>query len=221
MDSFQLQNAIIVFPLRLTDFFVAAYPRKIVFGPVEKQTFLSKNTICIDLMNFKLFYLAILKILSIFQQDKISISESKDLFSFDSNKFSWHMDSTQCVRFFISSNTDEVIGRLRFDLVEFNELLHLFSHCILPSLLLPNLDLEFLDSVVQLDFLKIIELRDSSKAEKFISKSERFLHKSFSYRILLQCHFDLVIIANKLKSFINDDILPNHFDDIIQPNPNF
>lgn len=213
---FQFQNAKLLIPLRLSDLFEASYPRKIIFGCYEESNFSFKKSIIVDLENIQKFYQNIIELISAFQNDPVTPTEPKRFAFYDNYDYSWQISLAGNICFIVSCK-DEILSKFSFQFEQFNELLFVFTQCILPSLCLSNEELDFLTLASKSKFLSLIELKNSSEIETFISElNPKYKKEYFKYKILILYHLDIILIINKLNEFCNVELLPNQIESLIQ-----
>jgi len=218
---FRFKDAKLVLPFRLSNLFIGIYPRKVVFGSSSNEQFL--HCIVVDLENIKLFYKTLVQILELIQEENIQATSYEKLFHFKNFIFAWRISDEGNIIFGIVTEdhavnppTDKLIANFLFTYNQFNEFLHIFCECLLPSLCLKDIELEFLNLMTELDFLELSELFKLDEAEHYIKRlREPFSSEYFKYKLLFSYHLDIIIIVNKIRSFCNSLILPNNITDIL------
>lgn len=209
-------TANILMPLRLTDIFVAAFPRKIIFGVANNNFFKTKQSFCIDLEFLKLFYIAIVQILSNFQSESLEKINCIEIYQYEGLSYYWQMHNTENVKFVLKEG-ETIVYKLLFNYLQFNELIFVISECILPCLSLKSIELMFLESATKLDVLQLIELNDLQNVQSYVEKlKEPFCKEHFKYKILLHYNLDIIITINRIKFLANDQILPNNLKSVLQ-----
>jgi len=210
---FETKDAILLVPLRLCNLFIAVFPRLIIFGSLKNDKFLLKETFCIEIGNFQAFYFSILKILSVFQLDSFEENvRQEELCSFDCFMYHWEMKDTEAVKL-VSKTGNEIVHCIQLHYSQFNELIFLFSECILTSLCLRRKELEFCLKISNLNIKEIIELKDPAKLEVYAQESF-YNEKFFQLKIIFYYHVDIIIILNKFRNICNVELLPNKIDNL-------
>ncbi|MBM3938476.1 MAG: hypothetical protein FJ333_07480 [Sphingomonadales bacterium] len=213
MEEYRLKNALILYPLRLSDLFIASYARKILLGICcDDEKFSIKTSLIFSLNHTKVIFTEIVNILKALAFDKPTATPYKLLCSYDNFTYLWQINDSGNVQL-ASSLNDTLIVTYVFSYEQFNELLFLFSQCLIPTLCLKDEESEFLEELTELSFVELVKLKEPIKAKQFL-KTKPFNQKYFKLKILTY-HLDIVLIINKIKGFCNPSILPNKIDFIL------
>jgi len=211
---FNTKDSLLIFPFRQLDAFIAVFARIVVFGTPKDQKFQLNECFFIDLHCVKSFYQAINEILLNWLEEQHASTELNIFGKYDCFTYCWKVLESKIYLTILIE--DETKANYIFSYEQFNELIYLYSNCLLFSLCLPNVDLEFLNLASNLDFLKLIEIYDDEKTEIYLkSLKTPFSKDVMKYKTLLYVHFDILIIKNKLQQICNDSLLPNSFKDLL------
>lgn len=203
-----MATPIIIIFQRKSLIFVSAYPRQIKIGEVKENDYKNGPFLEFDLSIFSSVYLSFLKILkffrgtTIFEKDKV-----EKIADFENSVYQWAMIDDQNVRIFKTEQATETFS-LKFNYIQFNELIFSMYQVTIFTLCLKNSQSEFCHFVIQSDPKDMIELTNFKKFKSFISNTD-FKDDSFGYFQIFTTYLEILFILIKLKTFCNKSLLPN------------
>lgn len=209
---FKTKDASIIMPFKQCHLFVAVFPRFIVFGNCNHDSFVLKQSFIFELCNFKSVFLAIIKILNIFQLDNLEKTTCHQICCHETFSYFWEMKDVFAVKIGIEYNND-IVNSIFLNYDQFNELIYLFKELLLPSLCLKSVHCNFLNKISQLSAIEILELKDDTKLENYIVKNYDDSN-TILLKIIFNCNREIVLILSKLHNLVNFEILPNCIDDL-------
>lgn len=205
-EVFNLSKAISTFCLQKNDYFMSAYPSKVVFGEVSDFVYQSNKRFVIHRSDFKKFYLAIQEIVSLIATDKFSNGLINSLGCF---AYYWEVLVNKNIEFGIKKDNTKLYG-ISVNHEEFINLINCFSKLCLTSLLLKDEEIEFFEIISTQSTSDIVNFfRDKSKIVAFIQKN--FCKTTYLYNLvfLFEMNIDIILIIHKFKKLVKsneDDI---------------
>lgn len=208
----KIADAILSLTLLKNDFFISAFPSKIIFGEITNFAFSKNKYFVFHRYQFTKFYLAICNILKSLAPESpqkgtiVNVSERENYF--------WSKIPGQGDDYFQIGIEifDERTFVCTFSLRELNHLFHCFNELIFCCVLLRDFEIELLQKILALSLKEILDLSNDNQRLKIFLKEnlEENVYNYENYMILVKNNIDIIILKYKLNSIIKKDILePN------------
>ena len=203
-----LASAILSFPLRENNVFIAAFYGKIIFGLLQENCFHKDFSVIVD------FYCILIKLLHSVNGPYPS---NKMEFSTSTATYYWQVKSP--TNLVIGLNEDNEIS---FTSNGFNDFLECFAKLIFPCLGLKEQEKFMLHFASQLTPTEIVQLNDISCALQFINQIKSTcgigtLDQYNSY-LLLARYRDLILIQKKLMSIFTTNECDKRIEILLKTN---
>ena len=203
-----LASAILSFPLRENNVFIAAFYGKIIFGLLQENCFHKDFSVIVD------FYCILIKLLHSVNGPYPS---NKMEFSTSTATYYWQVKSP--TNLVIGLNEDNEIS---FTSNGFNDFLECFAKLIFPCLGLKEQEKFMLHFASQLTPTEIVQLNDISCALQFINQIKSTCGIStldqYNSYLLLARYRDLILIQKKLMSIFTTNECDKRIEILLKTN---
>ncbi|MBM3938148.1 MAG: hypothetical protein FJ333_05775 [Sphingomonadales bacterium] len=209
---FDIKNATLTL-ISDSNLFCSAYPSLIILGEIENSIYITKKSIVIYKNEYCTLYTSLLNIVHCLAESRPqnnviidNLSEKTGLLiQRHDNIYSWKVkyaaDSTPQIYFINEINTN-CINIIFLSVPQFNDLVHIISQLILPSLCLKPTILRYLKLVSRLDGKEIIKIKTITDCENLLLK----LNMEEDISVYIYYYREILLVVNKLSSLYNPDI---------------
>ena len=211
-DNLSTNCSLLTLCLSKEDFFISAYPSKLVFGEVDNYLYKNNKSFVIYKKEFIEFFCGIrnlMKALKSTKKEKGILLKKVDLVYF------WEKLEAQDIFLFGIERNSEIVYKTDFDLVHLNCFFHCFQKLLFSCLLLRDFEVDVINKISILPMKKILELKQNEhvllQTLKECSEGPNFVN----LRILVQNNIDIIIIIHKLGLLINQNVYEANFSELI------
>ena len=209
-----LASAILSFPLRENNVFIAAFYGKIIFGLLQEDCFHKDLSVIVENFQIVDFYCILIKLLHSVNGPYPS---NKMEFSTSTATYYWQVKSP--TNLVIGLNQDNEIS---FTSNGFNDFLECFAKLIFPCLALKEQEKFMLHFAAQLTPTEIVQLNDISCALQFINQIKSTCGIStldqYNSYLLLTRYRDLILIQKKLMSIFTTNECDKRIEILLKTN---
>jgi len=201
MSGILISDALLNISLLREDFFLSAFPGKVVFGEILEYNYPILKSFVICRSEYINFYKSIEDIVTVIASNSVLTQDETGLvLSKDSCQYMWLVkkDLTYVI-FRIIDNTSSVCYAAPFTLNEFHNLLEIFSEILLSSLLLNNNAYKILKKICNLSLKEIVKYCEKPSLYLKNHCDENFISIEIpNLCILIKNSTDVIIITHKL-----------------------
>ena len=198
--------------LKTTNIFCSAFPGKIVFGNISKQSYSKQNYF--EFLSFELFYLyiSIVNIIKTFISNENNLPSKNLILKLNEDvSYLWSISKTneeqKCIELILEFK-EEILYKIVFNLDQVNDFVNALSEIILPALCLEIIQRQFFDFISNQEISIIVGL-DNQKGLLILNEFKKMNNididqiEELNIIEIIIYYRELIIIYKKIKSLIN------------------
>ena len=206
--EFTVTEALVTLALLKRNYFISAYPGKIVIGEISNYQFETNKSFIIHRCEYRQFFKAIRCII---RSANTNEDDKQPFLSDLDHLYFWDITSAS-IKFGIEKKFETIYTTV-FTIDEFNNFLLCFNELIPSSLLLRSVELNLFQKLAKLEVDEFFDLTENKSSLSIYTKEP--IEKQKDLLILVKNNIDIIIIMHKINEIVKaDEDLKNFLLDI-------
>lgn len=196
------------------DLVFCAFLHHIIFGKVENSEFKKNQYFQFSLNNICELFCAFFKIVKAYTQK--DFKAEGQLCHHADCKYSWKLQNDNeniIIVFSIEVNGNSTL-ELSLSIIQFNDLVLLTSHMILPCLHLKNKETFVIQFILSLDLNQILSFKKKSLVSTFLKSHQAEFDLTsmevYNIELIISYHLDVIVAINMMQSLYNQNLTITH-----------
>jgi len=191
-----------------------AFVHQIIFGKTENNKFIKNESFYFDLNKICELFCAFFKLIKAFTNKNFQANGK--LCSNDGYFYKWKLqeENSEVVINLSIEYQEQTTLQLQLSICDFNDIILLVSHLLLPSLGLKDKEAMVIQTILTLDLDQILKLKNDKAVNAFLKTHEKQFDLSYleSYNItlLISYHLDIIVAINTMKCLYNHNLNITH-----------
>jgi len=195
------------------DIVFCAFVHLIVFGKINNGEFVENQFFKFSLNKICQLFCAFFKLIKSFS--KKDFTASGFLCDRSETMYKWKLQNNSDAQIVLSIEiNDTSIFELHLSICDFNDIILLASHMILPCLNLKTKEFSVLQLLITADLDQILKLKSEKAVKTFLeSHQNNFALSNIEYyniSLIISYHLDIIVAINTMKSLYNQSLNITH-----------